>query len=106
MAYGSVNVPGKLTAAQVGAAAADHTHTAEQIGASPSGHRHTKSEITDFPSSMPASDVPAWAKAASKPTYTASEVGALASGGTAEAAKKLATARTIRTKLNSTDCKR
>ena len=25
---------------------------------------------------MPASDVPAWAKAASKPSYTASEVGA------------------------------
>ena len=41
------------------------------------GHKHTKSEITDFPSSMPASDVYAWAKASSKPTYTASEVGAV-----------------------------
>ena len=28
---------------------------------------------------MPASDVPAWAKDASKPSYTASEVGAAAS---------------------------
>lgn len=39
-------------------------------------HTHKKSEISDFPTSMPASDVPAWAKAANKPTYTASEVGA------------------------------
>lgn len=41
----------------------------------PSTHTHTKSQITDFPTSMPASDVPAWAKAAKKPTYTKSEVG-------------------------------
>ena len=40
----------------------------------PSSHTHTKSQITDFPSSMPASDVYAWAKAATKPTYTSSEV--------------------------------
>ena len=44
----------------------------------PSAHTHTKSQITDFPSSMPASDVYSWAKAVTKPTYTASEVGALA----------------------------
>ncbi len=42
-------------------------------------HTHTKSEITDFPQSLPASDVSAWAKAATKPKYTASEVGALPS---------------------------
>lgn len=49
----------------------------------PAAHRHSKSDITDFPSSLPASDVHAWAKAASKPSYTAGEVGALpASGGT------------------------
>lgn len=42
-------------------------------------HKHTKSQITDFPTSMPASDVYAWAKASTKPTYTASEVGAAAS---------------------------
>lgn len=38
-------------------------------------HTHTKSQITDFPSSMPASDVSAWAKAATKPSYTKAEVG-------------------------------
>lgn len=42
-------------------------------------HEHTKSEITDFPTSMPASDVSAWAKASTKPTYTYDEVGAAAS---------------------------
>lgn len=39
-----------------------------------SSHTHTKAQITDFPTSMPASDVPAWAKAASKPSYTINEV--------------------------------
>lgn len=48
-------------------------------GKAASSHTHVKANITDFPSSMPASDVSAWAKAASKPTYTASEVGALPS---------------------------
>jgi hypothetical protein len=38
----------------------------------------TKSQVSDFPTSMPASDVSSWAKASSKPTYTASEVGAIA----------------------------
>lgn len=59
----------------------------------------TNTELPSFiknkPTSMPASDVPAWAKAAAKPAYTASEVGALPSGGTAVAANKLATPRTI-----------
>ena len=41
-----------------------------------------KSMITDFPSSMPASDVYSWAKASSKPSYTYSEVGAAASSHT------------------------
>ena len=36
----------------------------------------TKSQVSDFPTSMPASDVSSWAKATSKPTYTAEEVGA------------------------------
>ena len=45
-------------------------------------HTHTKSQITDFPSSMPASDVYAWAKASTKPTYTYSEVGAAAASHT------------------------
>lgn len=48
----------------------------------PSTHTHTVSQITDFPTSMPASDVSAWAKAATKPAYTASEVGAAAADHT------------------------
>lgn len=46
------------------------------------GHTHTKSQITDFPSSLPASDVYSWAKASTKPTYTAAEVGAAAASHT------------------------
>ena len=45
-------------------------------GKAPVQHTHTKSQITDFPTSLPASDVSAWAKASTKPTYTASEIGA------------------------------
>ena len=41
----------------------------------PVEHTHIKSEITDFPTSMPASDVYDWAKAETKPSYTKSEVG-------------------------------
>lgn len=44
------------------------------IEAAPSSHTHTRSQITDFPSSMPASDVYAWAKASSKPSYSWSEI--------------------------------
>ena len=74
----------------------------------PTSHTHTKSQITDFPTlgtaaaknvassgnasstqvvmgndtrlsdSRPASDVSAWAKASTKPSYTATEVGAIA----------------------------
>ena len=40
-------------------------------------HSHTKSEIIDFPTSLPASDVPDWAKQTSKPSYTADDVGAM-----------------------------
>lgn len=42
-----------------------------------SSHTHSKSQITDFPTSMPASDVYSWAKASRKPSYSASEVGAV-----------------------------
>lgn len=44
-------------------------------GKANSSHTHKKTDITDFPTSMPASDVKAWAKADTKPTYTKSEVG-------------------------------
>lgn len=40
----------------------------------PAAHSHTKSQISDFPSSMPASDVAAWAKAAAKPSYGWTEI--------------------------------
>ncbi len=39
-------------------------------------HTHTKEQITNFPTSMPASDVYSWAKEKNKPTYSASDVGA------------------------------
>ena len=41
-------------------------------------HTHTRKDITDFPESMPASDVYGWAKQPGKPAYTAGEVGAQA----------------------------
>lgn len=44
-------------------------------GKANSSHTHKKADITDFPTSMPASDVKAWAKADTKPVYTKSEVG-------------------------------
>ena len=92
-----------LSASDVGAAASSHgnhvpttqtannkvflrndntwqTVTPANIGAAASSHTHTKSQITDFPTSMPASDVYSWAKASSKPSYSASEVGAAPSG--------------------------
>nr|DAN87959.1 MAG TPA: minor tail protein [Caudoviricetes sp.] len=37
-------------------------------------HTHTKSQISDFPTSMPASDVHKRAKQVDKPTYTISEI--------------------------------
>lgn len=43
-------------------------------GKSNTGHKHVKADITDFPTSMPASDVYAWAKQSSKPSYSMSEV--------------------------------
>lgn len=48
--------------------------TGKPTAMAPSAHKHTKADITDFPSSMPASDVKAWAKAATKPSYNWSEI--------------------------------
>lgn len=45
-------------------------------------HTHTKRDITDFPTSLPASDVYEWAKQPEKPVYAAGEVGAAPSGHT------------------------
>lgn len=66
------NASAAAGAAQQAAAKAQHTAD----GKADKSHTHSKADITDFPTSMPASDVPAWAKAATKPTYTAAEVGA------------------------------
>ena len=58
-------------------------------GKAASSHTHTKSQITDFPSSLPASDVYAWAKASTKPSYTKSEVGLGNVDNTADSAKSV-----------------
>lgn len=52
-------------------------------------HTHTKSQITDFPTSLPASDVSAWAKATTKPSYTKAEVGLGSVDNTADANKSV-----------------
>lgn len=44
-------------------------------GKANSSHTHKKADITDFPTSMPASDVKPWAKADTKPSYSKSEIG-------------------------------
>ena len=99
-------------------------YTADEVGAAAEQHKHSTADITDFPAiPTKVSDlqndsgyiseetdptVPAWAKAESKPAYTAEEVGAAAeshthtksqitdfpeslpaNGGTADVAKKL-----------------
>lgn len=58
-------------------------------GKSNTGHKHVKADITDFPTSMPASDVPAWAKAATKPSYSKAEVGLGNVDNTADSAKSV-----------------
>lgn len=55
----------------------------------PKAHMHKKSDITDFPTSLPASDVYGWAKASSKPSYTKSEVGLGNVDNTADANKSV-----------------
>ena len=63
--------------------------TAGEIGAAASSHTHTKAQIKDFPTSMPASDVYAWAKAPTKPSYTKTEVGLGNVDNTADSAKSV-----------------
>lgn len=58
-------------------------------GKANSSHTHTKSQITDFPTSMPASDVYAWAKASSKPSYSKSEIGLGNVDNTADSTKSV-----------------
>lgn len=63
----------------------------------PTAHTHTKNQITDFPSSLPASDVYSWAKAASKPSYSKSEVGLENVDNTADSTKNVAMATKLQT---------
>lgn len=63
--------------------------TAGEIGAAASSHTHTKAQISDFPTSMPASDVYAWAKAPTKPSYSKGEVGLGNVDNTADSAKSV-----------------
>ena len=97
--WAKASVKPTYTASEVGASPTGHTHddryyteseidtkvsalSTEIDGKSDTGHKHTKSDITDFPTSLPASDVSAWAKATTKPAYTYSEVGAAAASHT------------------------
>ena len=71
---------------------ASHVTTTEKEtwnGKANGTHTHNKSQITDFPTSMPASDVYSWAKASSKPSYTKSEVGLGNVDNTADADKSV-----------------
>ena len=60
-------------------------------------HKHKKADITDFPTSMPASDVHPWAKEATKPSYTKAEVGLGKVDNTADADKTVKRATTAGT---------
>ena len=60
-------------------------------------HKHGKADITDFPTSMPASDVYPWAKATTKPSYTKAEVGLGKVDNTADADKSVKRATTAGT---------
>lgn len=57
--------------------ASNNTQTYEVLFQSKSGTIALTSDIPTIPSSLPASDVYAWAKASTKPSYSASEVGAI-----------------------------
>jgi hypothetical protein len=59
---------------------ADNNHTHTEYASSEHNHDGVYAKTSDIPSiptSLPASDVHAWAKAENPPTYTASEVGAV-----------------------------
>ena len=84
-----------------GTSATGHTHawgdiTGKPSTFPPSAHKHVKADISDFPASMPASDVKAWAKAATKPSYTKAEVGLGSVDNTGDSAKNVSSAGRIR----------
>lgn len=71
----TISLNGTSQGAYDGSAAKSINVTAASVGAAAASHSHPKSQITDFPTSMPASDVKAWAKADTKPSYSKAEVG-------------------------------
>lgn len=72
-----------------------------KIGSAAVTKSGTELQLPAYPTTLPASDVAAWAKAANKPTYSKAEVGLGNADNTADASKnvlsatRLATARTI-----------
>ena len=75
----------------------------DQITGKPEYYPTRWADVFGAPASLPASDVYPWAKAASKPTYTAAEVGALALSGGGDVsgsinASAYLTANTLRAK--------
>lgn len=82
IAFGRHNISNSDTLFSIGDSPnVKERHNAFEITTS-GGKLHDKDIATmdDIPTSLPASDVKAWAKADTKPTYTASEVGADVSG--------------------------
>jgi len=72
MLYSGLQIRTGSYLATLGAITQSRNHTVNLPDAS-----GTIALTSDIPTSLPASDVSAWAKASSKPTYTASEVGAV-----------------------------
>lgn len=77
----------------------------DQITGKPEYYPTRWADVFGAPTSLPASDVYPWAKAASKPTYTAAEVGAVALNGGGDVsgsinASAYLTANTLRTKAD------
>lgn len=75
----------------------------DQITGKPEYYPTRWADVSGAPTSLPASDVYPWAKAASKPTYTAAEVGAVALNGGGDVsgsinASAYLTANTLRAK--------
>lgn len=69
----TTTVNGKASSAQ--GAKADTAVQTIQIGGAAQTKTNGIVNLPAYPTSLPASDVPAWAKAANKPSYTAAEVG-------------------------------
>ena len=68
----------KLAGIANGATANIGTVTQVKVGSTAYNPSSGVVSLPAYPTSLPASDVSSWAKASSKPTYTASEVGAIA----------------------------